>query len=186
MLWRLLLTILYLHFPLSITRQRILCSSPTFEPWGPCLVKQFLRCPLSVHNHRPGSSFLLGRTFRKSKLFMDGIWTLAFEKQDWGTVSFLVCIVVLLFIIVLGIYFVFDFHCTYWSNGQFSWTMHIQIGKHLFSPTSISVCYIISLGECVFWLIRICSLVLKLWMCAYVVPKSTFKELKGYNLLHYI
>jgi hypothetical protein len=37
------------------------------------------------------------------------------------------------------------------------------------------------LAECVFLLISICSLVLQLWMCAYVVLQSTFSVPKGHN-----
>jgi hypothetical protein len=45
---------------------------------------------------QPSSSvkFSFGTIFWKSKLFMGGICTLAFEKQDWGFVSFLVRIAV--------------------------------------------------------------------------------------------
>jgi hypothetical protein len=46
---------------------------------------------------------------RKSKLFMGGICTLAFETQDWGFVSFLVCIVVLLMHYSFGYLFCFWF-----------------------------------------------------------------------------
>jgi hypothetical protein len=46
---------------------------------------------------QPSSSvkFSFRTIFRKSKLFMGGICTLAFEKHDWGFVSFQVCFAVL-------------------------------------------------------------------------------------------
>jgi hypothetical protein len=71
---------------------------------------------------------------------------LAFEKQDWDFVSFLVCTAVFNMYYCFGYLFVFDFHCSYFSIGQFSWTMRTQIGTYLYTPISISVCYIILLG----------------------------------------
>jgi hypothetical protein len=53
-----------------------------------------------------------------------------------------------------------------------------QIGTYLYTPISISVCYIISLGYAYFdW--HVC--VLQLWMCAYAVLQSTFRVLKGHT-----
>jgi hypothetical protein len=127
--WRFLLTTLYLHFPLSLTR--LLCSSPTFKPRGLCLVKQFLPCPLGVHNHRPLSNFLLGRCFGNLNCSWaaSALWLLKSRTgvlfHFWYVLLFLICI------IILGIYFVFDFHCSYWHTGQFSWAMHTQSGTYL-------------------------------------------------------
>jgi hypothetical protein len=60
----------------------------------------------------PSSSsvkFSFRTIFRKSKFFMGGICTLAFEKQEWSIASFLVCIAVLISIIVLDINYFFLF-----------------------------------------------------------------------------
>jgi hypothetical protein len=76
---------------------------------------------------------------------MGGICTLAFEKQDWDFVQFLVCIA------LFDMHFCFGyFFCCCWNIGQFPWAMLSQIGTYLYTPISISVCYIISLGYAYF------------------------------------
>jgi uncharacterized membrane protein len=60
---------------------------------------------------------------------MGGICTLAFEKQDWGIVPFLVCIVVLIFTIVLGIYFDFIFTAVIGALGSFLGLRVLRLGS---------------------------------------------------------
>jgi hypothetical protein len=62
------------------------CAQPSFSAW-----------------------FSFRTIFRKSKVFMGGICTLAFEKQDWDFVAFLVCTDVLIYIICSGNLFCFLF-----------------------------------------------------------------------------
>jgi hypothetical protein len=88
----------------------------------------------------------------------------------WYVLLFLVSILFLIFAALIGVL------------GSFLGLCVPRVGHICIrTPISISVCYIISLAVCVFWLISICSLVLQLWMCAYVVPQSTFRVFKGYN-----
>jgi hypothetical protein len=70
---------------------------------------------------------------------MGGICNLAFEKQDWDFVSFLVCVTVFDMYYCFGYLFCFDFHCSYRSIGQFSWAMCTQTGTYFYTPVSTSV-----------------------------------------------
>jgi hypothetical protein len=68
---------------------------------------------------------------------MGGICTLAFEKQDLGFVSFLICIA------VLGIYFVLIFTALIAVLGSFLGLCVPRLGRICIrTPISISVCYI--------------------------------------------
>jgi hypothetical protein len=163
--WHFLLTTLYLHFPLSLTRQRFLCSSSTFKPLRSVSRESVPAVPSWCAQQSSCVQFSFRTIFRKSKLFMGGICTLDFETQEWDFVSFLVCFAVFDMYYCFGFLFCFDFHCCYWSIGQFSWAVPTEIGTNLYRPISISVCYIFLLGMC-FLLIRICSLILQFWVCA--------------------
>jgi hypothetical protein len=166
LMWRFLLTTLYQHFSFSLTRQCFLCSSPTFEPWGLCLVKQFLPCLLGVHNHHPLSNFLLEWSFANLNCswVASALWLLKSRTRVlfhfWYVLLFLICI------IVLGIYFVLIFTALTGVLGSFlglcvtrfgricirmpisisvlyffSWSMRILIDKYLFSCyTIVDVC----------------------------------------------
>jgi hypothetical protein len=58
------------------------------------------------------------------------ICTLALEKQDWDFVSFLVCIAPLIYIIVLGIYFVLIFTALIGVLGSFLGLCVPKLGRN--------------------------------------------------------
>jgi hypothetical protein len=92
-------------------------------------VNEFLLCPLSVHNHRPLSNFLLGRSFGNLNCSWVASAVCLLKSRTgvlfhfWYVLLFLICI------IVLGIYFFFIFTALIRVLGSFLGLCVLTLGR---------------------------------------------------------
>jgi hypothetical protein len=143
---------------------------------GPYRVNQFLRCPLGVHNHRPLSNFLLWRSFGNLNFscVASALWLLKSTTRVFFISGMYCCFLyVLLFWVSILIWFsllLLEYWAVFFGYAYPDWDVFVYV--------------YFSLAVCVFWLMRICFLVLQLWTCAHVARQSMIRVFEGHNYWH--